>query len=102
VAVIVADPAPTPVTKPLELTVAANALSVDHVTVWPDITLPFGSLTVAWRGVVAPTAIDEEAGETVTVVTTGMGGAGLVDVDTTFESPPNTAPPLMAPRNATT
>jgi hypothetical protein len=41
VAVIVADPAPTPVTKPLEMTVAANALSVDHVTVWPDITLPF-------------------------------------------------------------
>jgi hypothetical protein len=41
VAVIVADPAPTPVTKPLEPTVAANALSVDQVTVWPDITLPF-------------------------------------------------------------
>jgi hypothetical protein len=60
-------------------------------------------LTVACRGVVAPTAIDEEAGETVTVVTTGMGGAGgLVKVDTTFESPPNTAPALMASRNATT
>jgi hypothetical protein len=59
-------------------------------------------LTVAWRGVVAPTAIDEDEGETVTVVTTGTGGAAVVDVDTIFESPPNTAPPLMGPRNATT
>jgi len=40
VAVMVADPAPIPVTTPLELTVAADALLVDHVTVWPVITLP--------------------------------------------------------------
>jgi hypothetical protein len=41
VAVIVADPAATPVTIPLELTVAAAALLVDHETVCPVITLPF-------------------------------------------------------------
>jgi hypothetical protein len=41
VAVIVADPAATPVTKPLVVTVAADTLSLDHVTVCPDITFPF-------------------------------------------------------------
>jgi hypothetical protein len=41
VAVIVADPAATPVTTPLEFTVAAAALLVVHVTVCPVITLPF-------------------------------------------------------------
>jgi hypothetical protein len=40
VAVIVADPAPTPVTTPLALTVAAAALLVDQTTVCPLITLP--------------------------------------------------------------
>jgi hypothetical protein len=40
VAVIVAEPAATPVTTPLELTVAAAALSVDQATVCPVITLP--------------------------------------------------------------
>jgi hypothetical protein len=41
VAVIVAEPAATPVTTPLEFTVAAAALLVVHVTVCPVITLPF-------------------------------------------------------------
>jgi hypothetical protein len=41
VAVIVAEPAATPVTTPLELTVAAARLLVDQVTVCPVITLPF-------------------------------------------------------------
>jgi hypothetical protein len=41
VAVMVAEPAATPVTTPLELTVAAEALLVVHVTVWPDITAPY-------------------------------------------------------------
>jgi hypothetical protein len=39
VAVIVAEPAATPVTTPFAFTVAA-ALSLDHVTVCPLITLP--------------------------------------------------------------
>jgi hypothetical protein len=41
VAVIVAEPAATPVTTPLAFTVAAAALLVVHVTVCPVITLPF-------------------------------------------------------------
>jgi hypothetical protein len=41
VAVIVAEPAATPVTTPLEFTVAAAALLVDQVTVCPVMTLPF-------------------------------------------------------------
>jgi len=41
VAVIVAEPAATPVTTPLEFTVVAAALFVDHVTVCPVIALPF-------------------------------------------------------------
>jgi hypothetical protein len=40
VAVIVAEPAATPVTTPFAFTVAAAALSLDHVTVCPVITLP--------------------------------------------------------------
>jgi hypothetical protein len=40
VAVIVAEPAATPETTPLEFTVAAAGLVVDQVTVCPDIGLP--------------------------------------------------------------
>jgi hypothetical protein len=40
VAVMVAGPAATPVTTPLELTVAAVALPVDQVTVCPVIGFP--------------------------------------------------------------
>ena len=39
VAVIVAEPAATPETTPLELTLAAP-LSLDHETACPDMTLP--------------------------------------------------------------
>jgi hypothetical protein len=101
-AVIVAEPAATPVTMPLELTVAAAVLLFDHVTVCPVITLPFWSLTVACNGVVAPTATDVDAGETVTVVTTWTGGVtAWVELATTFESPPNAAFSFRIPRNAT-
>ena len=47
VAVIVAEPAATPVTKPLEETVAIEELEVDHVTVRPVRTLPLASRNVA-------------------------------------------------------
>jgi hypothetical protein len=40
VAVIVADPAATPVTTPLEFTVAAAALLVDQAMVCPVMTFP--------------------------------------------------------------
>jgi hypothetical protein len=71
VALIVAEPAATPVTTPPELTVAAAELLLDQVTVCPFITAPFWSLTVAWRVVVAPATIDADVGATVIVVTTG-------------------------------
>jgi deoxyribose-phosphate aldolase len=102
VAVIVAEPAATPVTTPLELTVAAAVLLLDQVTVCPVITLPFWSLTVASKAAVPRGATDADGGETVTDVTTGAGGViDWVEVAATFERPPNTAPPFSVPRNAT-
>src|SRR5450830_714704 len=53
-AVIVAEPAATPVTTPFEFTVAAAALLVDQVMVCPVITFPWASLTVAESATVAP------------------------------------------------
>jgi hypothetical protein len=41
VAVIVAEPAPTPLTRPLALTVATAELLVVHATLWPAMTFPF-------------------------------------------------------------
>jgi hypothetical protein len=41
VAVMVAEPAATPVTTPLEFTVAAAGVLVVHVTVWPVISAPY-------------------------------------------------------------
>src|SRR5437016_376644 len=46
VAVMVADPAATPVTRPLLLTVAADVLPLLHVTTRPDNVLPLASLAV--------------------------------------------------------
>jgi hypothetical protein len=101
--VTVAEPAATPVTTPLEFTVAVPALLLDHATACPVITLPFWSLTVACRADVAPTATDADAGETVTAVTTGVGGVvDRVEAAATFDTSPNTALPFMFPRNATT
>jgi hypothetical protein len=47
VAVIVAEPAATPVTTPLEETVAIPVLELDHVTARPVSTLLFASYAVA-------------------------------------------------------
>ena len=80
VAVMVADPAATPVTTPLALTVAAAVLLLAQVTACPVITFPFWSFTVACREVVLPATTEADAGETVTVVTTGAGGGVLVTV----------------------
>jgi hypothetical protein len=78
VAVIVAEPAATPETTPPEFTVAAAALLVDQVTVWPVITLPFWSFTVACRVVVVPATIEADGGATVTVVTTGVTAVTVI------------------------
>jgi hypothetical protein len=102
-AVMVAVPAATPVTTPVEFTVATAVLLEDQAIVWPVIRLPFWSLTVTCNGVVAPTATEAEDGTTVTVVTTGGGAdSDKVDAAARFESPPNVAPAFIAPRNAMT
>src|SRR2546425_5860360 len=69
VAVIVAAPAATPLTRPLALTVATEAFEVVHVTVRPVSVLPLASFTVAVSGTVWPTCTDAVAGLTVTDAT---------------------------------
>jgi len=102
VAVIVELPAVTPVTTPLELTVAFP-LSLDQATDWPDMTFPCASLTVACNVAVPPTPTETEGGSTFTLATLGGGGAGVAAVTAAamFDSGPNVAPAFRAPRNAT-
>src|SRR2546429_198844 len=69
VAVIVAEPATTPVTSPLELTVATAVLLLDHVIVRPDSGLPFASFGVAVSCAVFPAGTLAVAGVAGTVVT---------------------------------
>ena len=54
VAVMVAVPSATAVTRPADETVATDELDVAHVTVGFEITVPPASLTVATRVVVSP------------------------------------------------
>jgi len=69
VAVIVAEPAATPVTNPLAETVAAAALLVAQVTTRPLRAVPFASFGVAVNWVVAPTVTPVAVGLTVTEAT---------------------------------
>src|ERR687888_1744553 len=69
VAVIVAVPAATPVTSPLELTVATEMLLLDQVTVRPVRALPAESFGVAASCVVPATVMLAVAGLTVTDAT---------------------------------
>src|SRR5881396_401991 len=69
VAVIVAEPATTPVTSPLELTVTTAVLLLDHVIVRPDSALPFASFGVAVSWTVLPAGTLAELGLTVTDAT---------------------------------
>src|SRR5436190_14066954 len=68
-AVIVAEPAPFPVTSPLVLTVAIVVLSLDQVTTRPVSGLPAESLGVAVSCIVCPTYRLPDAGLTVTDAT---------------------------------
>ena len=68
-AVIVAEPAPFPVTSPLVLTVAIVVLSLDQVTTRPVSGLPAESLGVAVSCTVCPTYRLPDAGVTVTDAT---------------------------------
>ena len=54
VAVMVAVPLPTAVTRPAEETVTIDASDAAQVTVAPEITVPPASVTVAARVVVSP------------------------------------------------
>src|SRR3989449_400880 len=69
VAVIVADPAPTPVTRPLPVTLATPVLLLDQLTVRPDNGAPFASFGVASSCTVPPTVTLAVAGATSTVAT---------------------------------
>jgi len=79
VAVIVAEPAATPVTNPLAETVAAAALLVAPVTARPLRAVPFASFGVAVSWVVAPTVRLAAAGLSVTEAT-GTVVTVMVDV----------------------
>jgi hypothetical protein len=63
-ALIVALPAATPVTRPACVTVATAGLELAHVT-----AAELAGLVVAVSWTVAPTCIEEPAGETVMVLT---------------------------------
>src|SRR5690349_2816433 len=67
VAVMVADPAPTPVAMPEPLTVTTLVLLEDQVTIAPDMTCPYWFFTTAVSWPLWPTVPDRDDGETVTV-----------------------------------
>src|SRR6266566_6793414 len=69
VAVIVAAPAASAVTRPLAETVATPGALLDHVTVRPINTLPAESFVVTLSCTLAPTRTAADAGATVTEAT---------------------------------
>src|SRR5690349_20958464 len=69
VAVIVAEPAATPLTRPLLLTVAMVVLLLDQVMLRPVSVFPDASLVVAASCTVAPTLTLAVAGVTATDAT---------------------------------
>src|SRR5437773_7461876 len=79
VAVMVAEPAATPLTSPLPLTVAADVLLLCQVTVRPTSGLPFASLGVAVSGRLLPADTVPDAGVTVTEAT-GMCTTVMAEV----------------------
>ena len=76
VAVIVAVPSATEVTRPEEDTVATDALDELHDTLAPLIVAPFWSLTVAESWEVSPSEEKLKlVADSVIEVATGVGGA---------------------------
>ncbi len=69
VAVMVAEPAATPLTSPLPLTVATDEFELPHVTVRPVRAIPFPSWGVATNCSVWPTNTLPDAGLTLTEAT---------------------------------
>lgn len=80
VAVIPTDPAATPVTRPVDETVAVVVLALVHVMVRPVSTTLFASYVVAASVVEPPTATLAVAGVTDTRATGAGGGATDVTV----------------------
>jgi hypothetical protein len=76
VAVIVTLPGETPVTTPLEDTVATPASPVDHAIEAPVMTVPFASRAVAVRVVDQATLTVALDGDTV-MLATGPGPAAV-------------------------
>ena len=74
---IVAVPSATEVTRPLEDTVATDALDELHDTLAPLIVPPFWSLTVAESWDVSPSEAKlRVVADSVIDVATGVGGVG--------------------------
>ena len=90
-AVMMADPAPTPVTIPDELTVATVGAELDHVgEVFTTLPCPFSTVADSW--VVAPTSTVAELGETDTVLM-ASSGSGPRSGPTPLSPPPQAARP---------
>src|SRR5437879_13522746 len=68
-AVIIAEPATTPLTSPLELTVATDVLLLDQVIVRPVSGLPLTSFGVAVNWTAWPARTVADAGLTLTEAT---------------------------------
>jgi hypothetical protein len=79
VAVIVAEPAATPVTSPDDETVATPVFDDDQVGVVPVVVAPVDDLSVAVACWVAPTAKVTVAGETLTLAT-AAGAAPATEI----------------------
>ena len=67
-----AEPAPTPVTTPAEVTVATPGVLLDHATFRPGNGWPVALSACAVNATVLPMVITGEAGVTTTLPT-GMG-----------------------------
>src|SRR5260370_1123951 len=101
VTVIVAEPAATPVTTPLALTVATAVLLLPHVTTRPARATPFTSFGVAVSCCVAPTSRLVAAGLTVTLATgtfvTVMAAAPSIPSPVAVIVAEPAAPPAITP-----
>src|SRR5207249_3495619 len=95
VAVILAEPTPAAVTRPLAFTVATLAASVDQMIARPESGLPLASSGVAVSCCVPPTKIVAAVGLTVTDAT------GTVTVMTALALLPSLAALMLAEPTAT-
>jgi hypothetical protein len=98
VAVIVAEPSATEVTRPVDDTVATEAADVVHVTVALAIVAPFWSLTVAEIWDVTPREarlrlVTERVIDVATGVGVGVGAVGVLSPPQLHNNSENTTAP---------